>query len=238
MTRRPSRTLSLLPLLVALIAGLTLLSPAPHAGAKGKGNPNPRIAPPGSKPHGRTYGEWAAKWWQAAFAIPVVEGNHPLFSGGAFGGDDGVLFLAGASGADIDLTIPPGTPLYFPVINAECSVIEPDPFHGDDEASLRACANEHIDNTSGLFAEIDGEEVVFLDAYRTESPLFVFGPLPEDNVFGADAGTTSPSVDAGVYLFLPPLSVGEHEIRFGGTFDEFGFSIDTTYHITVAPKKK
>ena len=220
-----------------LFAGIAFLGQVPHAGAKGKGNPNPGISPPGSKPHGRSYGEWAAKWWQAAFQIPVVDGNHPLITGGAFGGDDGVLFLAGPLAADINLTIA-WTPLFFPVVNTECSVIEPDPFHGDDEAEMRACANCHIDNTSGLFAEIDGEEVIFLDAYRSESPLFVFGPLPADNIFGVEAGTTSPSVDAGVYLFLPPLSVGEHEIHFGGTFDEFGFSIDTTYHITVAPKKK
>jgi len=89
---------------------------------------------------------------------------------------------------------------------------------------------------------IDGVPLNNLDAYRVESPLFEFGPLPENNlfeVFGLDApaGTTSPSVDAGVYLLLAPLSVGRHVVHFGGTFDEFGFSIDTTYNITVVPKK-
>jgi len=47
------------------------------------------------------------------------------------------------------------------------------------------------------------------------------------------AGATSPSVDAGFYLLLRPLKVGKHVIHFGGTFDEFNFSIDTTYIITV-----
>jgi hypothetical protein len=191
-----------------------------------------------------TYGEWGAAWWQAAFAIPVVNGDHPIISGGAFGGEEGVLFLAAVVGAPvvIELTIPAGTPLFFPIVNAECSVIEPDPFHGDDEESLRACANGHIDNTSELFAQIDGKQVNNLDDYRVQSPLFEFGPLPEDNLlasFGVDApaGATSPSVDAGVYLFLAPLRVGEHEIHIGGTFDEFGVSIDTTFIITVVPRR-
>ena len=121
-------------------------------------------------------------------------------------------------------------------------MIEPDPFHGDDETALRTCANSHIDQTSDLFAEIDGKSVNNLDAYRVESPLFEFGPLPEDNLlafFGVDApaGATSPSVDAGVYLLLAPLSVGTHTVRVGGTFDEFGASIDTTFNITVVPRK-
>ena len=66
---------------------------------------------------------------------------------------------------------------------------------------------------------------------RTEDNLFEF--------FGLDApaGTTSPAVDAGVYLLLAPLSVGTHVVHFGGTLDLLGFSIDTTFNITVVPKK-
>jgi len=200
---------------------------------------NPKIILPNAKYKGLTYGEWGAQWWSTVFSIPVVDGSHPVISGGAFGGDNEVLFLAGiGGGATFDITIPAGTALFFPVINAECSVLEPDPFHGDDEAALRACANGHIDNTSGRFAVIDGVPVKNLDAYRVQSPLFEFGPLPEDNLFeffglDAPAGTTSASVDAGVYVLLAPLKVGTHTVRFGGTFDLFGFSIDTTFHITV-----
>lgn len=72
--------------------------------------------------------------------------------------------------------------------------------------------------------------------FRTESPLFVWGPLPEGNIFGAPEGTVSPAVDAGYYLLLKPLSVGEHVIEFGGTFDELGGGINTRYLITVVPK--
>jgi hypothetical protein len=183
---------------------------------------------------GLTYAEWEAQWWITAFSIPIVDGNHPLFSGGAFGEQNGVVFLAAVGGgADLPVTISAGQALFLPVINAECSVLEPDPFHGDDEAELRACANGHIDNTAGLYAAIDGVPVNNLQSYRVESPLFVFGPLPADNLFGAPAGTTSPSVDAGFYLLVTPLSVGNHTVQVKGTAVDLNFSIDTTFHIVV-----
>jgi len=222
---------ALLGVLVALAAGSYDAQAA---------NGNPRVIPPHAKYRGLTYGEWGAKWWQAAFARPIEGGDHPLFSGGVVERENGVVFLAAVVGAPttVELTIPAGTPLFVPVINAECSVIEPDPFHGEDEASLRACANGHIDSTSDLSAMIDGKLVRNLDDYRVDSPLFEFGPLPENNFLGAPSGATSLSVDAGVYLLLAPLSIGQHTIRVGGTFDEFGVSIDTTFIITVVPRSQ
>jgi hypothetical protein len=205
--------------------------------ARGQGgSSNPGIVPPNARYRGLTYGEWGAKWWQAALVIPVD--SNPVISGGAFGGDDGVVFLAAVVGTPttLNVTVPSGTPLLVPVINTECSVIEPDPFHGDDDETLNACANGHIDNTSGLFASLDGRQIRNLDAYRTESPIFSFGPLPDNNLFGAPEGTTSDSADAGVYLLLTPLSVGQHTLIVRGTFDQFGASIDTTFNITVVPR--
>jgi hypothetical protein len=211
---------------------------------------NPDVIAPSGKYLGLSYSDWAARWWISIFSIPVVDGNHPNITGGAFGGEQGMLFLSGAGfpagagvAATFDITIPAGTALLFPVVNAECSILEPDPFHGTDETSLRACANSWIDNTSGHFAIVDGVPVSNLDAYREQSPLFVFGPLPENNVFeflglDAPAGTTSPSVDAGVYLLLAPLSPGKHVLHFGATFNVDGFYFDTTFNITVLPKKR
>jgi hypothetical protein len=226
---------ALKPLLAtATLALLVATSPAQAAGRK----PNPGVIPPGSTFRGLTYGEWGARFWTKLFAIPVVGGSHPYLSGGAFEGDQGVVFLtASGNGATFDITIKAGTPILCPVLNAECSVLEPDPFHGDTEAELRACANGHMDNTSGLFAIIDGVPVKNLGGYRVESPLFEF-TLPEDNLFaffGLDApgGTTSPAVDAGVYLLLAPLSPGKHTIHVGGSFDVLGFTFDNTFHITV-----
>jgi hypothetical protein len=129
------------------------------------------VIPPHAKFRGLTYGEWAARWWQAAFALPVIDDDHPIISGGAFGGEDGVLFLTGVGGVDtIEITIPAGTAIFFPIVNAECSVFEPDPFHGDDEEELRECANDHVDTALDLFAVIDGVPVQNLNRHRIESP--------------------------------------------------------------------
>jgi hypothetical protein len=224
--------------MILLCAALASLA-VPYRAQAAKGNP--RVIPPRANYRGLSYGEWDAQWWSNLLSTPVVNGSQPYLDGGAFEGENGVLFLVGIpGGATFDITIPPGTPLFFPVVSIECSVFEPDPFHGDDEASLRACAKNLMDNTSGLFAVIDGVPVQDLDSYRVTSPLFEWGPLPEDNLFAffgfdAPAGTTSLAVDDGVWLLLPPLSVGTHELHFGGTFDSLGFGIDTTYRVTVAP---
>jgi hypothetical protein len=178
-TRRNLVTCHGLGALLVLVAGTAR---PPAALAQGS-NGNPGVIPPNAHFRGLSYSEWEARWWQAGFAIPVVDGDHPLVTGGAFGGENGVVFLSGVPGGPtINVTIRSGTALFFPVINSECSEIEPDPYHGDNEQQLRACANMHIDNTSGLFAMIDGKPVKNLGAYRTQSPLFEFGPLPEDNV--------------------------------------------------------
>ena len=198
-------------------------------------DPNNSIVRPQASYQGQSYGEWAAEWWQTMFSIPVVNGQHPLLNGGAVTNGSGDLFLAAAPGttATIEVTVPNSTTIVVPVVNAECSTVEPEPFHGDTEPEMRACANGHIDNTSGLSATIDAVAVSELQTYRTQSPLFEF-TLPANNVLNQPAGTTAQAVDAGVYLVIKPLQRGTtHTIRVQGTFDELGVTIDTTFRITV-----
>lgn len=223
----------------ALVAMATLALFLAGNAAMAARDPNNSIAKPQGSYQGHSYGEWAAEWWQVMYSIPVVNGQHPLLNGGAVTNGSGDLFLSAAPGtATIEITVPNSTTIIVPVVNAECSTIEPDPFHGDTEPEMRACANGHIDNTSGLSASIDSVPVSQLLSYREQSPLFEF-TLPENNVLEfqgitAPAGTTSQAVDAGVYLVIKPLSRGTtHTIRVQGTFDEFGTTINTTFRITV-----
>jgi hypothetical protein len=203
-------------------------------------NAHAAVVAPGDTYAGRTYQQWQVRWWQTAFAVPVVGGDHAIFSGGSFGGENGVVFLTGVGGpippvpVTLNLTIPADTALFFPIINIESSVFEPPPFHGDDAASLAANSNAILDDATDLFAVIDGIPVANLGTFRFESPPFQWGPLPANNILGAPAGTTSLAVDAGYYLLITPLSTGKHVIHFGGQIPSFGFSIDTTYNITVS----
>jgi hypothetical protein len=87
--------------------------------------------------------------------------------------------------------------------------------------------------------------------YCAISPLFVYGPLPEDNVvayfgYNALAGSTSAGLPGvppihraaadGYYLILAPLPAGQHTIHFTGTFGRpFNFTLEITWNLTVAP---
>jgi len=208
--------------------------------------------------NGKTYGEWSAEHWRWTFSLPVD--NHPLFdTADCSAGQSGrVWFLGGTftttvnpSGvvvgtADRDCRVPVGTALFFPLINTECSTIEG---NGTTDAELRACATFFQDHAHDLAATIDGVPVEDLDSYRVQSPLYTFGPLPDNNIlqlFGLDApaGSTSPSVADGVLLMLRPMSQGNHTIHFtaaqtfstanGDPFD-FEFRLDITYHLTIEP---
>jgi hypothetical protein len=232
--------------------GLTIL-PAVLPAQAGR---NSGVIPRGAHPYGKTYGEWSAKHWQWLYSLPVDD--HPLFDTAdcSTGQSGPVWFLGGTftavspepgvviGTATRDCTVPVGTALFFPIIDAECATAEG---NGTTDAELRACAKDVIDHTVALSCEIDGVAVQNLTAFRAPSPLFTWGPLPANNVFQDPihfpAGTTSPSVSDGYFVMVHPLSVGSHTIRFKGSvvfteaedgFD-FTFLLDITYNLTVAP---
>jgi hypothetical protein len=123
------------------------------------------------------------------------------------------------------------------MITVECSVAEAPPFHGEDESELRACANGLLDLAADLAVAIDGRPVQNPEAYRTESPLFRFGPLPEANALGLPTGTQSDAVAAGYSLLLSPLSVGVHRITVRAAVPDFGIAVDARFIVNVEPPR-
>ncbi|MGE0826167.1 MAG: hypothetical protein AB7G75_17055 [Candidatus Binatia bacterium] len=239
---------------VGVVVGLMASSLSPVYA----GNANPRIIPPHAKAHGMTYGEWSAKWWQWAYSLPVDQ--NPWFdekgscANGANGQFGPVWFLTGVineSGTAVrNCTVPVGKAFFFPIINAEDATLESG-LTGED---LREFPTFAMSLVTKIAAEIDGVPVENLYDYRAVSPLFVYGPLPDNNVlayfgFDAPAGSTNagappnntftPSAAAdGYYLMLAPLSAGQHTIHFTGTFgDPVNFTLDITYNLTVVPGK-
>ncbi|MCO6046929.1 PEP-CTERM sorting domain-containing protein [Aeoliella sp. ICT_H6.2] len=235
-------------LAAAAIGVFTLLMPPVHA----QGNPHTQVMPPESHPFGKSHDEWSAEWWQWAVSLPAD--NHPLFDtaeAGAGQPSDHVWFLGGTftsipdpnnpdlvvGEADRAITVPSGTALFFPVMNAISLEFEEAP---SSEEDLREEARFLGDHRTGLFAEVDGVEILDLDSYRVETPLFTLGPLPDNNIVGVPEGQTLVGVDDGVYLMLAPLSVGEHSLDFGGALvlpeNGFEFRLDIHYDITVVPR--
>jgi hypothetical protein len=207
---------------------------------------NPGIAPPDSKPYGKSYGEWSARHWQWLYSLPadrnplLMDGNVDL----SLGQESGPVWFLGGSFAPVPVaggylatanrtgTIPAGKALFFPILDAECSVAEG---NGTTSAQLGACAISDIDPATGLACEIDGKSVQHLGHYRFESSLFTWGPLPNNSLFGDPvnfpAGTSSPAVSDGYFLMLDPLPPGPHTLHFAGGVP--GFTLDITYHLTV-----
>jgi len=238
---------------VALIALVFLLQVTP---ALADSNPNPGVLPPQSHPHGRTYGEWNASWWQWLFSVPASE-NPVLATNGAVdctvGQSGNVWFLAGylvKAGDGIgpftftrSCTIPAGKALFIPILNAwEDNVCNSPPVTLDQ---LRAFAAGMVTPPTNLHASIDGHSLTSLESYRAISPVFSYTlPPPTDNVifqlFGTripgDCGTTSSTVQGavadGFYIMLTPLTPGSHRIEFGST-GPTGFTLDVTYNLTV-----
>jgi len=259
-----TRTLSILS------AGLltsALASPALAGNDKDRCNTNPGVLPPQSHAYGKTYGEWSAAWWQWVNAIPVHDTNgnnqHPLWDTtgeDALRGQSGpVWFLAGMNDAfpdpndpnsfygiaEREVTIPTGKALFFPILNAECSVVEG---NGQTEQELRDLAAYYINHTQHLACELDGLSLRHIERYRADSPAFTMQAIEDnwlDASYGAEGyfpvGSSTLAVSDGVYLMLAPLPGGEHELHFSGAYvftaDEDGFdytfSLDITYHLTV-----
>jgi hypothetical protein len=233
--------------LIAITAGPMML--ALVGGAFAGGNPNPGIAPVDSHPHGATYGEWSARWWQWAYSMPVDQ--HPLYdTADCSAGQTGKVWFLGGSFvatppttpggpvmaiANRDCSIPTGTALFVAIANSEASTAEG---NGTTDAELRAAAKGFTDGFTTYSCEIDGVSVEDLASYRVQSPLYTFGPLPDNNIlqsFGLDApaGTTSPSVADGIQIMIEPLSAGQHTIHFHAEMP--GFLLDITYNITMTP---
>ena len=201
-------------------------------------NENPRIAPIQSEPYGKTYNEWAAEWWQWALETPASVNPLLDFLGidadCSSGQRGNVWFLGGtfgfSPGVERDCTVPPGTALFFPIINAGFFAFLDDLPEERTEEFVRAqvaCYDYE------LSAEIDGVAVINPVQYLEQSILFDV-KLPEDNIFGIEQQLLSPSVDQGVYLFLLPLPVGSHTIHFSGSqICPFSFEEGATYNITV-----
>lgn len=229
--------------LVLVLFVLAVLVPTQLALAN---NPNPGVLPPSSSPHGKTYGEWSAVWWQWFLRFPAPGPGEPC----DVGQQGSVWFLAGAPVAlgDPGITrtcvIPAGKTLFFPVINAEWSVAEgPCPFLDVDtttEAGLRACTVAVADHITVVEASVDGIPLQNLappaSPYRVQSPLFTFDAVVGNGV--VPPGVSNAVAD-GYWIMLAPLSAGQHTLYFKGVapFPEFGFTFvtDVTYHLTIAP---
>ena len=203
----------------------------------------PKVVSPQSHVHGLTYAQWSERWWQWLLAIPVDQ-NPTLDSTGedcAVDQSGHVWFLSGTAGgsATRTCTIPHGTFLFFPIINAEMDYPCPDAgFEPAPGQSLEAFLTENvkalIDLVNDPQVEVDGVSVKKVSDYRVTSRLFYFtGDLSMTAYDSCITGSPQPAVSDGYWIMLAPLSKGTHTIHFRGEIEGFGFATETTYTLFV-----
>lgn len=220
------------------------------ASVSGAWNCAPRVLPMQQEYYGKTYSEWAIKWWQWAIGTPAS--TNPLTDAtGEFcaSGQKGpVWFLATTlagqttpTPATRTCTIPSGKSLFFPVINASYFAFPGENWTGN-EPGLRAQADCSMPTV--LEAEVDGVPARDLFAYFEHSPIFQVS-LPAGDIFGVGPLLLSPSVGLGYYLFLEPLRKGTHTIHWKATWtckfpqssdDYMPYTEEVTYNLTVTDR--
>jgi hypothetical protein len=211
----------------------------------------PRIAPINTVNHGQSYGQWAADWWQWAFAAPGPvspllddTGEHcqqrqvgdVWFLGGRLFFPDPVVRTC---------EIPYGKSLFFPIINTSYGAFLNDPPETTTEEYVREASKCAVP-VSSLSLVIDGFAVPRLDKFFTGeggnlSPITSV-QMPPNSVleflFGLDETVIPelvlhPFAEEGYYVFLQPLSPGEHIIQWSAEGCFPGFSQNVTYNLTV-----
>ena len=229
---------------VAFIAFVALLTGA--QAFAGQGPYYVRVVPLNELVYGMTYGEWTAAWWQYVLSMPADQTHPILDTSGAHCGNNQppapVFFLVGTATTDPverHCTVPAGKTLVIPLINVECSTLEPGVFLGKNGHELRACASKFVNGVSlrSLKFEVDGVAIPYLRGYRVQSPVFDILDLPYPNYLQVGAGGIGFSVSDGYWVILN-LSPGKHTIHFEAAWAADPGNYDAaiqnvTYHLKI-----
>jgi hypothetical protein len=222
-------------------------------------------APVNPKVYGKTYGEWAAAWWQWATSFP--DGMNPVQDEDGhlcnLGQSGPVWFLAGTfggTGVERDCTIPAGKALFYPLVNTtwvDCPDSGDADVTDDEVRWILANWSAAGDSACQLTSTLDTYQVFGQDqpapvsgwmrpTVRTQSPVYQMN-LPENSVIAGSCapplpeGPTGRAIAEGYWVMLPPLTAGEHVVTIHGAACDApiggNFETGVTYHLTVKPAK-
>ncbi len=183
-------------------------------------------------PFGIAREEWTQKWWLWLLSIPKSVNPAADLTGihSARNQDNpNVWFMAGTLGgsAERECTVPSSKAILLPIINDEQSFAERPEFMLDSE--IVSLVKSEIDGVKEMGLTIDGTKLTGLNQFRVQTKPFDV-TLPVDNIWGVRAGPTRAAAD-GYWLFLKPLSVGNHTIHVFGRGAHFETEIK--YHVMV-----
>jgi hypothetical protein len=231
-----------LPLFVGaiLIASLSFFFPACK---EEDDDPAVKVIPPSELAYGKSYTEWSIEWMKSFTSFDCD--NNPWLSSdkALFYQTGSVYFLAGLNteGASVNISVPEGKAILFPLTNYVNDYPCPDPtFAPAPGQSLKDFLTEGIisfkNGVSGLAVEVDGASISDPASYWFMTDLFEFTGNP-DLATGCQfdvciTGTPQSAVAGGYYMILKPLSRGTHTVHYHSV--TWGnFVQDGTFNITV-----
>ena len=194
---------------------------------------------------GQSIANLSAAWWQWAVALP--DEDHPVTSEGevdcSLGQMGSVWFLAGTTGgaAERSCTVPQGTALFYPLVNV-AFVNEP----GDCDRPTGCTVQEKRDILDfaftvfpcNLFSIMDGVPTVQSSIVTARTQSRPFSVKVKNSVLFTEGAKDRSAVSDGFWVRLPRLSMGQHDVEFGGAFcdpetNEVFFEVDVIYHLNV-----
>jgi hypothetical protein len=224
----------LISVVVAMLLAAGFLATAVAAGK------TPKVFPPQSHPHGLSYGQWQARWFQWQFGTSAgtaaaLDETGASCSGGLQAKHVWFTAIVTHSGTTArSCSLPAGTSLFVLAVANECSNIEPPPFFGNTEQDLRQCAAAGFDEffSGPVSVSVDGVAVPNLRSFRTQTPLFQY-TLLADNLYGFPAGTTATkAISDGLAVMLKPLHRGTHTVAIHIESVALG-NVDEIYNLTI-----
>ncbi len=198
---------------------------------------NPGVYPKDSKPFGIPIEEWLVKHTQWLFQTP-----YDVHPGGTYtpekcsssqSGPVWYLTLITEGNEQRTCTIPSDKAILLPILVGFCSEWD------SKGKTITECAKEG--NEHGVIsATVDGKAIKDIKSYRTQSPIFNI-TVPENNVIGDTPGSGKGNTE-GFFLFLEPLSPGNHTVQTTTSVrnpdpSKFGYNYGAslTYNLIVKP---
>jgi hypothetical protein len=214
------------------------------------------VLAPQSIAYGATYGEWAARWWQRKFSLPVDAASlsEPLSYG-----QSGPVWILDGPGVLIqpittrieNFSVPDNKALFLDILTTEDDDSDCPNFDTFTVDQLEATIAGITSHYTEMVCTVDGVNIPGLSnpqtsPYLIDSPVFSYTLADHDNVAAVDEGLTcipngitiGTAVARGVFLMLAPLPVGQHTIHtlgISGPVASPHLELDETYNITVTP---
>jgi hypothetical protein len=191
-----------------------------------------------SSPYGLSYGQWTVKWWIWFLSTPKSI-NPVLDMSGRYASvnqpPSNVWFLSGKL-ADEDKNIPSRVcnipvdrSILFPVINCEANPLE------YPQLKTKQQLMDHVTADENTILEkvcvLDGKPVP-VKRVNSDPPIFEV-PMNEDNVCGVKGRGRTIAYGDGYWVFLKPLSPGDHLLSFRGSCENGRLRSGANYRLMV-----